>query len=316
MSLKTLLLAAVQAMSLPLATEAQVGERRWSEPMPLGAGTARAFVRSGPSAPSEVGVVFDEAALEGLPNDVSSWPWNIYDAAGQLVTPCCGAETLMRFPDSCGEQPFDHVVVNWMPTGHGPAGVYDHPHFDIHFYLITPEQRAEIAIPSAEERCSVNGQLVPLSCEMYARATVPLPTAMEPPGYTDIGSARPGMGNHLYDLSAPEHHGHTFARTFLFGKFDGSLIFMEPMITHQFFTELSGEECHAIAMPGAMPESGWYPTRYCMRRDHACGEIEVRMDAFRLFPAAAAVDGCYEAQATSTDAPGSSSQAHGGVGHP
>jgi hypothetical protein len=34
--------------------------------------------------------------------------------------------------------------MDWEPHGHPPPGVYDVPHFDFHFYMITPEERAGI----------------------------------------------------------------------------------------------------------------------------------------------------------------------------
>jgi hypothetical protein len=34
--------------------------------------------------------------------------------------------------------------LDWNPRGHIPDGVYTVPHFDVHFYLITREQREEI----------------------------------------------------------------------------------------------------------------------------------------------------------------------------
>src|SRR6476661_6559971 len=36
-----------------------------------------------------------------------------------------------------GSTPFDHLGVDWNPNGHEPAGVYDKPHFDFHFYMVS-----------------------------------------------------------------------------------------------------------------------------------------------------------------------------------
>ena len=42
--------------------------------------------------------------------------------------------------------PFDHIGLNWNPNGHEPEHVFDVPHFDIHFYMISLEN--QLAIPA------------------------------------------------------------------------------------------------------------------------------------------------------------------------
>lgn len=257
--------------------------RRYGPEQQLGNGTVRTFTKFAHHTPLAVGVVMTDAALDNLSSDTSDWPWNIYDDAGVRLTTCCGRETLLQFPEEAGSQPFKHVVLNWMPTGHGPVGVHDRPHLDVHFYLVDVQERLSIPLARAAERCVVNGAPAMLDCENYALATAPLPDDASPPGFVDIGAARPGMGNHLYDLTRPEHHGAMFEETFLFGKHAGKLTFFEPMITRQFLLELKKPVCRTVAMPQAMAEAGWYPTRYCMRRDLAKHEIEVRLDRFKRF---------------------------------
>ena len=39
--------------------------------------------------------------------------------------------------------PFKWVLLNWTPHGHIPPGVYDTPHFDVHFYLDSIENTLE-----------------------------------------------------------------------------------------------------------------------------------------------------------------------------
>ncbi|WP_418262681.1 DUF5602 domain-containing protein [Flavobacterium faecale] len=40
--------------------------------------------------------------------------------------------------------PFDHIGFDWNPEGHEPPGMFDVPHFDIHFYLISYQDRMNI----------------------------------------------------------------------------------------------------------------------------------------------------------------------------
>ncbi|MBS1566007.1 MAG: hypothetical protein JST39_16585, partial [Bacteroidetes bacterium] len=40
--------------------------------------------------------------------------------------------------------PFRHVGLDWNPLGHEPAGIYDRPHFDFHFYMISEADRTAI----------------------------------------------------------------------------------------------------------------------------------------------------------------------------
>jgi len=40
---------------------------------------------------------------------------------------------------------FKFVELDWNPGGHEPAGVYDTPHFDFHFYTIDVAQRNAFA---------------------------------------------------------------------------------------------------------------------------------------------------------------------------
>jgi hypothetical protein len=74
------------------------------------------------------------------------------------------------------------------------------------------------------------------------------------------------MGNHLLDSRSPElvDPSTPFTRTFIYGAFDGELMFWEPMITLDFLSRTS-DSCFEISQPEAYRRSGYYPTRYCVR---------------------------------------------------
>jgi hypothetical protein len=147
-------------------------------------------------------------------------------------------------------------MLDWSPNGHQPAGIYDTPHFDFHFFM----QDFEEVIGIAPGPCSG------LDCEAFRRASRPVPTELLPPGFVDSGAVLPYMGNHLVDATSPELHGQPFTRTWLYGAYDGQVTFYEPMMTRQSLVE-QPNECATLKMPAAYARSGLYPTRFCTHLD-------------------------------------------------
>jgi hypothetical protein len=155
--------------------------------------------------------------------------------------------------------PFGYVQFNYNPHGHPPPAppVYAEPHFDFHFYLVGLEDVKDI-------RTGTCGFFI--DCDLYERARVPVPAEYMPPDYIEVGAAAGEEGNHLLLSTAPElgDPPADFTQTFIFGSYDGHIIFYEPMIAVSVFT--SGlNECYPIAEPTAWEVAGPYPTRYCMR---------------------------------------------------
>jgi hypothetical protein len=253
----------------------------WGDPQPLGNGQIQTFVTPDDAGnPSLVGVAFTESALTGLPQEPSDGRWDVKDASGNVVVPCCGHELVLEFPETDTPILFQHFVINWNPAGHMPADVYDVPHFDLHFYMISNEERMAFEPATADTMCSVPNwpddggeQLALVSCETFEEATIPLPADQMPPEYLDVGDVAPGMGNHLIDSQAPEiADGEPFTYTWIYGTYGGRLTFGEPMITIDFLEERNEEVCAEIAMPQAMSEPGFYPSEYCIR--YMDGETE------------------------------------------
>lgn len=246
----------------------------WGSAAALGEGEIKTFVTLDESGvPSLIGIYFDEAALSGLPHEPSDGHWDVKDADGNVVFPCCGHESVLLFPEEAAATPLDHALVNWNPAGHAPAGVYDAPHFDFHFYTTSVEDREAIPPAAADTLCSVPNppdvggeHPVPVSCETFEQAVMPLPADQMPPGYMSVGEVIPAMGDHLINVQAPELTGEApFTHTWVYGAFGGRLTFYEPMVAVSFLEEQNEETCAAIPMPEAMPEAGYYPTQYCIR---------------------------------------------------
>ena len=215
----------------------------------LGQGLARTEVtlnRSG--APLSIAVVLNAAALSGLP----------------ATTPQGGLEIVLPLPGDAGRLAFDHVALNWQAGGHPPPGIYNVPHFDVHFYSVTMADRN--AMTPADPQFAVKALRTPAS-------------EFVPPNYISDNVAIPRMGSHWNDRNAPEHHGVTFTRTLIYGFYDGAMIFIEPMVTKAFL-ETRASVTADLAIPTRYPRPGYYPTRWRVSFDSARGEHRIELSGF------------------------------------
>jgi hypothetical protein len=241
---------------------------------PIGAGTVQSFVTIGATGePVAVGVTLSAGALEQLPprpNTVSRC-FDLDSNGRHTGHECMGdEERILDLPPSSAQLPFRWISVNWNAAGHHNTP-YARPHFDFHFNTVERE-RIEAIRPG---RC---GELA--DCDDFKRATVPVPAQYLPSGYIDVGAVVPRMGNHLLDSQSPElKDSLPFTSTFIYGAYQGELIFWEPMITHDYLRNTT-DACLEIRQPGAFRQAGYYPTRYCVRQNQE-GERTVSLEGFR-----------------------------------
>jgi len=88
------------------------------------------------------------------------------------------------------------------------------------------------------------------------------------------------MGAHWVDVTSPElnpEHPALFTQTFIFGSYNGKVIFYEPMITHAFLKNTSEYE-RPIPQAAKFQKSGYYPTK--MKVSKHDGVTEVILDNF------------------------------------
>ncbi|HEX2249534.1 MAG TPA: hypothetical protein VHH32_04250 [Gemmatimonadales bacterium] len=244
----------------------------------MGAGTVQSFLRTNAAgAPIALGVTLSPRALDQLPprpNTVS----RCFDMNGDRKHTgheCIGdEERILDVPvNAASGLPFKWITVNWNPAGH-PAP-YNRPHFDFHFYAADRDRIEAITAG----RC---GELV--DCGHFTRATRPLPDRYHPRGHISVGAVVPRMGNHLLDSRSPEiKDSLPFTRTFIYGAYEGELIFWEPMITRDFLKEVRSA-CFDISQPEGFRQAGYYPTEYCVRRNQR-GERTVSLEGFRYVEA-------------------------------
>ncbi|MDT8322919.1 MAG: DUF5602 domain-containing protein [Bacteroidota bacterium] len=96
-----------------------------SESMAFGGGTMHAWERADADGNLlAVGVTFDEAVLDELPQDM--------------------AAVHIDFPGDVAVSPFTMMGFDWNPAGHEPGPIYGLPHFDVHFYVVSEQDLAAV----------------------------------------------------------------------------------------------------------------------------------------------------------------------------
>jgi hypothetical protein len=254
----TLALAAAGAAALGASQQASgsdvpARQTRYGAAVALGNGTVRAYVTTTVGGPTEVGVALTEAALSGLPTEHA--PGGVH-AHGHTTF-----ERVLQLPAGSAT-PFRHVLVNWNPGGHEPPGIYDAPHFDFHFYAIDDAER--LAIDPADPDYQRKAERAPAPELIPERYVMPAPLAF----------AR--MGVHWVDQASPELNGQPFTSTFIYGSWDGRLIFAEPMITKAYL-ETKPQFSAALPGPPRGRDAGPYPTGYAVRWDAATKEYRITL---------------------------------------
>lgn len=203
-----------------------LGVKIWGPETPMGQGAVQAYVEaSSTGEPLAIGIGFSRAALEGLPEHTSEFG--------------------VSLPSIISLPPYNHIVINWEPHGHEPEGIYNLPHFDFHFYLISPEARMKITCQGDDAAVCI----------------APPAPGKVPPFYVPTPAGVPYMGWHWVDPRSPEYNGQVFTATFIYGFYGGEMNFLEPMITRDFLLNTTHFETE-IPTPEIVPKRGYYPDRY------------------------------------------------------
>ena len=246
--------------------------RQYGAPVSLGNGRARSYVvidqkRGGTI---ELGVALDETAMQGLrAPDPAHGEHGDHDMY------------LLPLPARNGTA-FELVELDWNPKGHGAP--YAAPHFDFHFYTIGRAERDAI---------------LPTDPAWAAKAAHEPPAADIPPFYVNPANilglppeaiAVPQMGMHWIDSRAPELRppgapgAAPFTTTFIYGAWDGKLIFMEPMITREYIMAKRDatdpavrNEVIAIPTSAAHPGGAFKPNAYRIQYDAQAKEYRIGM---------------------------------------
>lgn len=245
----------------------------------LGQGEVTSYAElSDTGAPRAVGIAISAKALASLP-PTSSDHHHCFDRNGDgatnQATECAHThEFVIPLPDAVSQRtdmPFKWVLLNWNQHGHMPPGIYDVPHFDVHFFIDTIENTFAIH----------DGPCGPelVNCDHYARAKQPLPEGQMHPDFQDVDAVAPAMGNHLIDVTGHEFHGAPFTASWIYGVYDGRVTFYEQMIALGYL-QTRPNSCAPIKSPPVVAQAGYYPTQRCVRYDAETDTYLISMDAF------------------------------------
>jgi hypothetical protein len=193
-------------------------------------GSIQSFVRlNSDKEPIALGVRFTEETLNGLPQDPAK---NV-------------ANAILKVPEQGTKIGIDHIEFGWNPKGHDPSPIYTHPHFDLHFYMVTKEEQAGV-VPGPDP-ILVSPDFIPAD-------------------YISGVDAVPNMGVHYVDVTSPEFNGMPFTSTFIYGFYQGKMTFTEPMFTYDYL--LTKPQFSAVVkQPLAFQKSGYYATSYRIAYD-------------------------------------------------
>lgn len=220
-------------------------------PVAIGQGLARTFVTLDPQGQaSTLGIRLTEAALSGLPAE---------------LPPPGVQEFELSLPAEAADTGYDHVTVDWNPHGHIPEGVYDKPHFDFHFYVIDSTTRNAI---------TAVGDDLARAHKAPAHSHMPVDYVLPP------GTEVPKMGAHAIDPGSAEFKNQPFTQTFIYGFYDGNIIFMEPMMTLEFL-QTRPNVSTPVKQPQSYQADFAYPARYGVRYDPGARQFEITLDELR-----------------------------------
>jgi hypothetical protein len=249
--------------------------------LPLGEGTVQSYAEfDARGAPTVLGIALSVRALDGLPASGSDGHHcfdrnkdGVVDRASECLQQY---ELVLPLPDAVARRDdirFKWVLLNWNPHGHIPPGVYDVPHFDVHFFM------ESIASVFSIQPGPCGPEFV--RCDQFEIARKPVPVNYMHPDFKDVEGVVPAMGNHLVDLTGPEFDKQPFTRTWIYGVYGGRVTFYEEMVARSFLLS-KPNACFPIKSPAAVATTGFYPTVSCVRHDARSGDYTVSMERFVL----------------------------------
>lgn len=201
------------------------------EKVAIGQGYAYTYIQlNAKMKPVSLGIALSKEALQSLPDKDSSYS--------------------LKLPSSIFLPPYHEIIVNWNAFGHEPPDIYGIPHFDFHFYTISKDERESIM-------CM--GDDLPVCTKSPIAEFIP-------PFYIPTPGGVPMMGWHWLDSRSPELNGKRFTSTFIYGFYNGEMIFLEPMITREFLLNF-GSVAQDLSLPSEYAIDGYYPKKYNVHYD-------------------------------------------------
>jgi len=178
----------------------------------------------------EVGVLVPLASIENAPAEMPmEWP--------PVPT------AIIELPEAVRQQAgFTRLSVDWNAGGHPPAAFLT-PHFDFHYYLIPGSEIAAIDCKREDKPAALPSG--------YTLPDIPLPPDMA--GMmgvsTLVGLCVPTMGMHAV-LTTEVARTDAFEGTMVIGYYQGTPIFIEPMISKAMLMKKASFDLPVPNVPG------------------------------------------------------------------
>jgi hypothetical protein len=205
----------------------------------------------------EAGATVPFASIENAPaDDAMVWPPK---AAASLDMPAAALQ----------QSGLTEMTMYWEAGGH-PPGAFMTPHFDFHFYTVTPAEIATMDCKDASKPAALPAA--------FALPDIPLPPDMAKMTGVPalIGLCVPGMGIHAILASEVERKD-AFSGTMVIGYYKGKPIFIEPMIAKAM---LMKKESFDLPIPDIPGLSGAHPTKFHADFDAAKQAYKFSFSAF------------------------------------
>ncbi|HEX8934163.1 MAG TPA: DUF5602 domain-containing protein [Pseudonocardiaceae bacterium] len=229
----------------------------FGSPQGIGNGTVKTYTTlNNAGDPTEVGIRMSAASLDGLPQEDAVPPHML----------------ILDFPSQASTTPFDHVMLNWNSHGHEPVELFGKPHFDMHFYMVDTAAVMQIDPTKAD--------FTTRAAHLPAQKYVPRDYVTPPGPLAD--NTVPEMGLHWVDSTGGLVPGkYDFKQTVINGSWDGTYIFIEPMMTREWMlTKQAVQE--QIKQPQAYQKSAYFPTTYSVHYDDQAKEYVVSLGGMAM----------------------------------
>lgn len=210
----------------------------YGQEISVGSGKAQSFILTDERGdPQKIGFTFTAATLTNLP---------MHSAKFEIPVPK-GNNTMV-----------DHISFDFNAHGHEPPGIYDVPHFDIHFYNISKAERESISTTNPKIEILPPSEYIPLD-------------------YAPIPGGDPQMGKHWTDTTGHEFHGIAFDKTFIYGSYDGRFIFHEAMAALSYL-QTKPNVTMDIKQQAKVQVGGYYPRKFSILYDEQKQVYTVSLD--------------------------------------
>jgi len=202
------------------------------------------IINNSDGTPSSLGLTLSAKALENLPDTGRGTSYVLHLPSDSMLA-------------------YNHISFDWNPHGHPPDSVYTVPHFDVHFYTISMEERMQI---------------------MPGPDTVAIDTSNLPARFMTDGEVIPMMGRHYISMDAHEFHDHNFDHTIIYGFYKGKFIFHEPMIALSYLQQLQDTKTFPIPQPSKYQMTGkYFPTKYSISYNPVTKEYNINLLNFMKY---------------------------------